>query len=98
MIAARSRWITIEIPLVREGIMRPIHRHLTSFTPKPLDSGRTLIPCANVVLLLAFTPFLSCPPTALAQAIQAPEQCNYTTDQDLRPAAPTASAEAAATA
>jgi len=78
--------------------MRPIHRYLTLIAPKLLDSGRGFIPSVNVILLVAFTPFLSCASAAFAQAIQAPEQCNYATDQDLRPATSNASAEAAAAA
>jgi hypothetical protein len=78
--------------------MRLIHRQLKFFAPGVTASGRVLIPCANVILLVAFTSLLSCAPAACAQSIQAPEQCNYATDQDPRPATSNASAEAAAAA
>ncbi|HWS18244.1 MAG TPA: hypothetical protein VN223_09520, partial [Candidatus Elarobacter sp.] len=82
-----------------------IHRKLTLIAPTHPDSGRGF-PSANVILVAALTSFFACAPAAVAQGTQvssvassqAPEQCNYATDQDPRPAVPNASAEAASAA
>lgn len=84
--------------------MRLNQRRLTFVSPRFFQPIRHNVPRAKLILVLALTSVLSyalhsygqTTVPSSASAIQAPEQCNYATDQDSRPAATSASAEAAA--